>query len=810
MKYGTRRSISIALSVALVCNSVPVYSVGIGKASYVAPNTPSLVSDRLIVKFKANNLPKGLSVAQINAQLSQPLSVQTVAQLQSVAGAGLTELRAISNGAHVLSVAGKPNRQTLDQAIAGISSLANIEYVEEDRIQTVQAVPVDTYYTIGLTTNPGLWGMWPVTAVASPAPGATGSYGADFQTAWNSVTGTGVVVAVVDTGITPNVDIVGAGGTVAAGVGSNLVSVGYDFTSDCRVRGTCAATTLSASAVVAASPDATDLGDFISAADSTTAGSLFFGMVQSNSGWHGTHVAGTIAALGNNAAGVIGGAYNAKILPVRALGKGGGYASDIANGILWAAGLHPTIANPNPAKVINLSLGGAGACSVTQQNAINAAVAAGAVVVVAAGNNNLDVANFNPANCANVISVAAIARDGSRAAYSNFSSPVSNITNPTNITLAAQGGDQTYLATYDPGILSTLNTGTTTPVLNATGTTYAYYQGTSMATPHVAAAAALMLAKNPALTPAQIKTILSSTASLTAFPSFSPLSFALFDCATKKNCGAGILNANLAVQNSSPTVTTVATTDFGSTLVNGSTNKTITLTNTSSVSALQSGAITVSGTNAAMFGGTSYCTGVTLSPGSSCQIVISYTPSAAGAHVASLTVPFSGTSSPTIVSLTGSAGTSALTASVQAITAGAVTKGQSTTVGFNFINPNATAMKVGAVGLSTPIMVASYDACSNATLAAGASCWVTITITPTTAGSYSGTASLGLSSGGGTTAVTISGTANAAAASSGGGGGGGCSIMPFGAQPDASLLLAMLAVAAYWLRRRVVHSRSAD
>ena len=179
----------------------------------------------------------------------------------------------------------------------------------------------------------------------------------------------------------------------------------------------------------------------------------------SNSSWHGTHVAGTIAALGNNNAGVIGGAYNAKILPVRVLGKGGGYLSDIANGIMWAAGVtcNRTYPNPNPAKVINMSLGGAGTCGATMQNAITAAVAAGAVVVVAAGNSNADVANFQPASCANVITVAAIARDGSRAAYSNFSSPATNTTNPTNVTLAAQGGDQTYLPAFDPGILSTLN-----------------------------------------------------------------------------------------------------------------------------------------------------------------------------------------------------------------------------------------------------------------------------------------------------------------------------------------------------------------
>ena len=211
-------------------------------------------------------------------------------------------------------------------------------------------------------------------------------------------------------------------------------------------------------------------------------------------------------------------------------GKGGGYTSDISNGIMWAAGLSVAGAttNPSPAKVINLSLGGICStppctCPTTEQDAINAAVAAGAVVVVAAGNANTDVANYSPANCSNVITVAAIGRDGSRATYSNFSSPSSNHTNPINVTLAAPGGDQNRgNLSFDPSILSTVNAGTTTEDLTTSGKSlYAWYQGTSMATPHVVAAAALMLSRNSALTPAQVKTILSAPSSLTAFPSFA-------------------------------------------------------------------------------------------------------------------------------------------------------------------------------------------------------------------------------------------------------------------------------------------------
>ena len=803
MQRNTRRSMLFALAAVLLGSPLSVLAGGPSTGNFASNNT-ARVSARLVVKYKANNLPAGLSVAQINAQLSQPLTAQTVSQLQVAAGAGLTELFAIQNGAHVLAVAGKPNRQALDLAIANISKLPNVEYVEEDKILTAQMAPNDTYYTTGPSGNPGLWDMWPVTAVASPAPGGTGSYGADFQTAWDTVTGSGVVVAVVDTGITPHVDIVGAGGTVAAGAGSNLVSIGYDFISDCRMRGSCPVTQTSGT-VTTPLANATDLGDFLSSTDCSDVNSYFHGCTASNSSWHGTHVAGTIAALGNNGVGVIGGAYSAKILPVRILGKGGGYTTDIANGIMWAAGLAVTGAttNPNPARIINMSLGGSGACSgsATFQNAINAAVAAGTVVIVAAGNSNADVANYSPASCANVISVAAIGRDGSRAYYSNYSSPATNHTNPTNVTLAAQGGDMSKSATFDPGILSSLNSAAQTPAVSA-GSNYVYYQGTSMATPHVVAVAALMIAKNPALTPAQIKTILSASSSLTAFPSFYTPSYAAYDCATKGNCGAGILNARLAVQNSTPTVTGAATLDFGSTLINGSVSKTITLTNSNSMIPAHAGTAAVTGTDASLFvKGTDTCSGSNIAVGATCQISLTYNPTAAGAHVASLTLPVTSGAS-ALVGLTGAAGSTALTTSD--VTAATVSVGQSTTVDLSYTNPNAAALKTGAITLSQPaIMAASVDGCSNVTLNSGASCPVTVTVTPSVAGSYSGTATLGLSGGGGAAVATISGVANAAPA----GGGGGCSIMPSGANPDVSLLLAMLAVGVYWLRRRAIIAR---
>ncbi|MFN5049042.1 S8 family serine peptidase, partial [Roseateles sp.] len=175
-------------------------------------------------------------------------------------------------------------------------------------------------------------------------------------------------------------------------------------------------------------------------------------------------------------------------------------------------------ANTTPSKVLNLSLGGGGACDTTTQNAVNGARARGASVIVAAGNSNANAANFSPASCAGVVTVAATDRYGARAYYSNFGSVV---------TLAAPGGDVRSSASN--GILSTLNTGTSTPGAD----NYAFYQGTSMAAPHVAGVAALLYSVRPGATPDQITAALRSSAR--PFPG---------SCS---QCGVGLLDANAAI-----------------------------------------------------------------------------------------------------------------------------------------------------------------------------------------------------------------------------------------------------------------------
>jgi len=402
-------------------------------------------------------------------------------RVTSLTGASVRSVRTLATGAELVEVSGNTQRQTRQDDFARDVMVAfaqnpNVAYVEPDRVMHALFTPNDTYFA----------NQWDLTD-------ATG--GMRMPAAWDlagSAPGAGINVAVLDTGITTHSDL------------SGQIVGGYDFISD------------SAAARDGNGRDsnAADQGDWYAANECGA------GYPASNSSWHGTHVTGTIVAAANNAKGIAGVAYGAKVVPVRVLGKCGGSVSDIVDAIVWASGgsVSGVPANTNPARVLNLSLGGGGACG-SFQSAINTARSNGAIFVVAAGNENQNVSNSSPANCSNVVSVAATTKSGARASYSNYGS---------TIVVSAPGGDGSGGA---GDILSTLNSGTTTPASE----NYAYYAGTSMATPHVAALAALVFQKNPSLTPDQVKNILTSTA--------RPL-----PGACSGGCGAGIVDAQAALQ----------------------------------------------------------------------------------------------------------------------------------------------------------------------------------------------------------------------------------------------------------------------
>ncbi len=351
---------------------------------------------------------------------------------------------------------------------------------------------------------PEQWDLWDA-AAASPA----GGYSSKAPGAWTRTTGVPtVVVAVIDTGITAHPDI----------APTSLVS-GYDMIAD----------TSTANDGNGRDNDPSDPGDWVTKAESQAANGPFSGCTIENSSWHGTHVTGTIVATADNGIGIAGTAPGVRVQPVRALGKCGGWSSDIDDAITWASGgsVPGVPANSTPATVINMSLGGPGACLTSTQDAIDGARARGTTVVVAAGNDgrSFDGGGSQPADCTGVISVEASTRSGTLASYSNFGTVAGSVG------LAAPGGDRT------PGtgtILSTINTGTTVPA--APG--YATYIGTSMATPHVAAAVALIQSRlTTRLTPDQVRARLRATA--VPWP-------AAAGC-TAVRCGPGILDIAAAL-----------------------------------------------------------------------------------------------------------------------------------------------------------------------------------------------------------------------------------------------------------------------
>jgi serine protease len=422
-------------------------------------------TDRIIVKYRNTS-----AVAAAAGQASQLRGTDLPA---ARLGITMSRVRATALGAQVLKVDRRLSISEAEQLARDIAaSDPNVEYAEPDRILRHTLTPNDSRYNE----------QWHYFEAAG---------GINAPPAWDKATGTGVVVAVIDTGYRPHADLSGA------------FLQGYDFISD----------TFVANDGNGRDTDASDPGDWINAGECGPGDPAAF----EASSWHGTHVSGTIAARTNNSLGVAGIAFNARIVPARVLGKCGGFTSDIADAIVWTSGgaVSGVPTNANPAKVLSISLGGSGACDTTTQNAINSARSRGANVIVAAGNSNANAANFTPANCSGVVTVAAVGRNGGKASYSNFGATVE---------VAAPGGSGGVNS-----VLSTLNAGSMGPGADS----YALYNGTSMATPHVSGVVALMLSVKPTLTPDQVTSILQSTAR--AFP------------ATCSQCGSGIVNANAAV-----------------------------------------------------------------------------------------------------------------------------------------------------------------------------------------------------------------------------------------------------------------------
>ena len=334
----------------------------------------------------------------------------------------------------------------------------DVAYAEPNYISHITAVPNDAFFNL----------QWHYPLINLPQ-------------AWDITQGDdNLIIAVIDTGvITTHPDLASrmlrdADGTI----------IGFDFIND---------------------PVRARDGDGIDA-DPFDAGDLITG---TQSSFHGTHVAGTIAAATNNNLGVAGVTWQGKIMPLRVLGIDGGTDFAIAQAILYAAGAANSSGTVPPvrADVINMSLGpGNPDCqalaplSQTRADALSVARNAGVVVVVSAGNNNCHVPT-EMSTFEGVISVSAVDLNGQKAPYSNVGATVD---------VAAPGGDVSVDRDGNgqpDGVFSTL--------ADDSGETlrfrYTSYQGTSMAAPHVAGVVALMLAVNPNLTPDDINMLLAGT-----------------------------------------------------------------------------------------------------------------------------------------------------------------------------------------------------------------------------------------------------------------------------------------------------------
>ncbi|MBI5622639.1 MAG: S8 family peptidase [Elusimicrobia bacterium] len=436
------------------------------------------------------------------------MSAERVSKLSARAAEKLEFVRAMSGSAHVMRMSRRMGRREAEDVARRLMKDPAVEYAEPDLKAFPLLVPNDASYA---------GSQWHYFAPASEVAGA------NLPAAWDVTTGaSSLVIAVIDSGVVAHADF-----DAPVPPAGRMVQ-GYDFISPDDP-----GKYYVANDGDGRDNDPRDPGNWITAGEDagTEAEGYLEGCGARNSSWHGTHVTGTIAANSNNAVWGAGVNWVSKIQPIRVIGKCGGYTSDIADAVRWAAGwsVGGSPDNATPAKVINMSIGGTGACSFALQSAIDAAVSVGAVVVTAAGNDTDAAANSFPGNCSNVVNVAAINRAGNLASYSNFG---------PEVTLAAPGGD----IPTDVGVYSLGNAGTAGPSASPAGDRGVFKDGTSMAAPHVSGVVSLMLSYNPNLTPAQVKSDLQ--ACVRSFPAGSTCDTGI--------CGAGMLDARGALRPGAP------------------------------------------------------------------------------------------------------------------------------------------------------------------------------------------------------------------------------------------------------------------
>lgn len=505
-----------------------------------AAATPTETGE-VIVQFKpgaALTRAHALS-ARASAGTVRDVLAQRAAALGSRLGRTLQAGAAVGERTQVLRASG----MGAAELAAKLAADPDVEFAVPNRRARRLAAPDDPLYPLsaterrdnGITLQDGpISGQWYLRApAATVAEGPVSSL--DIERAWARTRGSAaVVVAVLDTGVRPeHPDLNGR------------LLPGYDFVTDTTV----------ANDGDARDADPSDPGDWVTSAEAGVGS--FTGCLAESSSWHGTKTAALVGAQADDRIGMAGAAPGVSVLPVRVLGKCYGSESDIQAAMRWAAGLAvPGVPpNPNPAKVLNLSLGGGGSCSTGYQSAVNDVLAKGVAIVAAAGNSAGGPVGA-PANCAGVIGVLALRHAGLKVGFSDLG---------PEIAIAAPGGNCVNITPGSPclyPLLTATNTGTQGPV--GSRWTDSYYDasvGTSFAAPLVSATAGLMFSVQPALTPALLLARMQATAR--PFPttggdngdgSVVPVCVApstgveQLQCyCTTALCGAGMLDAGAAV-----------------------------------------------------------------------------------------------------------------------------------------------------------------------------------------------------------------------------------------------------------------------
>jgi len=440
----------------------------------------------VIVRFKADAsvLRRHALAARAPASDARSVLEQRAGTLGGRIGHTLESRGAVGEREQVLRSATLP---AADLARV-LAADADVEFAVPNGRRRALVAPNDPLYAAtapGVRANGPDSGQWYLRA-----PAGTITSAIDIESAWARTTGSAsVVVAVLDTGVRfehPDLGRVANGGKLLPG---------YDMVSNSTV----------ANDGNGRDDDPSDPGDWVTSADAAT--STFRDCDVSSSSWHGTATSSLVGAATNNAAGMAGAAPGVRVLPVRVLGKCYGTDSDIIAGMRWAAGIavDGVPANPNPAKVLNLSLGGSGSCNTAYQTAVNEIISRGVIIVAAAGNGAGGAVGV-PANCNGVIAVLGLRHVGSKVGFSDLGPEVA---------IAAPGGNCVNIGAGDAclyPILAATNSGSQGPLTSGYTNSFDISVGTSFSSPLVAAVAGLMASQQPLITAAQVKSTIQSTA----------------------------------------------------------------------------------------------------------------------------------------------------------------------------------------------------------------------------------------------------------------------------------------------------------